>query len=202
MWSIGVYDFFFHILSFQPQEGAAEVPKSLYDDLKLKLQFAEEEIKVLTKRAEHAELEAHTKAEQVSELIILLRERESGTSSESLIRELQKQKSIRDHHIDRLIQAGNSLQEETERLEYENIALREKFSVPKDEEIPIEGLQHPILNLPPRISRFQYFFTELNQNLRHSQSVFFLKYKTLSKIYKYCNRFTHFSILIINTLIA
>nr|XP_018913037.1 PREDICTED: centrosomal protein of 290 kDa-like [Bemisia tabaci] len=151
------------LLKCKPQEGAAEVPKSLYNDLKLKLQFAEEEIKVLTKRAEHAELEAHTKAEQVSELIILLRERESGTSSESLIRELQKQKSIRDHHIDRLIQAGNSLQEETERLEYENIALREKFSVPKDEEIPIEGVKN-------RIQEEKLKLKQLEQELENAQA--------------------------------
>lgn len=68
---------------------------------------------------------------QVSELIIQLREYESGTygleDAKNKIKNLEKQKQIRDTQIEQLIQSLNELQDEENLLEHENHVLRWVF---------------------------------------------------------------------------
>lgn len=64
----------------------------------------------------------------MTEMVIQLREYETGVfglpESMEQIKELQKQKRVRDRHIEQLIQAGNQLQADANLLEEENLALR------------------------------------------------------------------------------
>lgn len=66
--------------------------------------------------------------EKVTELIIQLREYESGTYGleDAMIRikDLQKQKQVRDAQIEQLVQNSNQLQDEVSFLEQENQILR------------------------------------------------------------------------------
>lgn len=65
---------------------------------------------------------------QMTEMVIQLREYETGVfglpEAMEQIKELQKQKRVRDRHIEQLIQAGNQLQADANLLEEENLALR------------------------------------------------------------------------------
>lgn len=65
---------------------------------------------------------------KVTELIIQLREYESGTYGleEAMIRikELQKQRQVRDAQIEQLVQNSNQLQDDVSFLEQENQILR------------------------------------------------------------------------------
>lgn len=64
----------------------------------------------------------------MTEMVIQLREYETGVfglpDAMEQIKELQKQKKVRDRHIEQLIQAGNQLQADANLLEEENLALR------------------------------------------------------------------------------
>lgn len=64
----------------------------------------------------------------MTEMVIQLREYETGVfglpEAMEQIKELQKQKRVRDRHIEQLIQAGNQLQADANLLEEENLALR------------------------------------------------------------------------------
>lgn len=64
----------------------------------------------------------------MTEMVIQLREYETGVfglpEAMEQIKELQKQKRVRDRHIEQLIQAGNQLQADANLLEGENLALR------------------------------------------------------------------------------
>lgn len=64
----------------------------------------------------------------MTEMVIQLREYETGVfglpEAMEQIKELQKQKRVRDKHIEQLIQAGNQLQADANLLEEENLALR------------------------------------------------------------------------------
>lgn len=65
---------------------------------------------------------------QMTEMVIQLREYEAGvyglSDAVAQIKELKKQKKVRDRHIEQLVQAGNQLQSEANQLEEENLALR------------------------------------------------------------------------------
>lgn len=67
----------------------------------------------------------------MTEMVIQLREYETGVYglSEAVekIKVLQKQKNVRDKHIEQLIQAGNQLQADANLLEEENLSLRHVF---------------------------------------------------------------------------
>lgn len=64
----------------------------------------------------------------MTEMVIQLRDYETGVfglpEAMEQIKELQKQKRVRDRHIEQLIQAGNQLQADANLLEEENLALR------------------------------------------------------------------------------
>ncbi|XP_039287581.1 centrosomal protein of 290 kDa [Nilaparvata lugens] len=106
-------------------------------DLKSRLSIMEQSV-------EDAEKEAQAKAEEVSNLIIQLREYESGefglNEAMEQVRELRQQKAVRDRHIEQLVQAGNQLQEEANQLEEENLALRDKLGLDVESVVRIEGV--------------------------------------------------------------
>ncbi|XP_075226995.1 centrosomal protein of 290 kDa-like [Lycorma delicatula] len=96
--------------------------------LQHQLQEAQGKIALLEAKVRDAEEDAQSKAEEMSNMIIQLREYETGefglSQAMEQIKELRKQKAVCDKHIEQLVQAGNQLQEEANQLEEENLILR------------------------------------------------------------------------------
>ncbi|XP_046686509.1 centrosomal protein of 290 kDa-like [Homalodisca vitripennis] len=108
------------------------------------LSEAQSRLKLLEARVADAENDAEVKAEEMTEMVIQLREYETGVfglpEAMEQIKELQKQKKIRDRHIEQLIQAGNQLQADANLLEEENLALREKLGLDVDAVVRVDGV--------------------------------------------------------------
>ncbi|XP_065202598.1 centrosomal protein of 290 kDa-like isoform X2 [Planococcus citri] len=112
---------------------------NLLKQLKKKLEQAENRVVVLDSKVKHAEEDSLKKAQEVTELIIQLREYESGTygleDAMVRIKELQKQKQVRDNQIEQLVQNLNQLQDEANLLEQENQILKDRVGISHDEQI-------------------------------------------------------------------
>ncbi|XP_054267347.1 centrosomal protein of 290 kDa-like [Macrosteles quadrilineatus] len=112
--------------------------------LKSDLEEARARLELLEARVKDAETDADAKAEEMTEMVIQLREYETGVfglpEAMEQIKELQKQKKVRDKHIEQLIQAGNQLQADANLLEEENLALRDQLGLDADTVIRVDGV--------------------------------------------------------------
>ncbi|XP_026684015.1 centrosomal protein of 290 kDa-like [Diaphorina citri] len=113
-------------------------------ELKQKLEEAQQEIGSLQKRVIEAEEDARRKAEETAEMIIQLREYESGTygleEAVQQIKELKKLKEARELRIEELIQAGNELGDEANQIELENLELRKQLGISQDTVVRVDGI--------------------------------------------------------------
>ncbi|KAJ9574107.1 hypothetical protein L9F63_008521, partial [Diploptera punctata] len=113
-------------------------------NLKNQLQQAEQKIQLLESKLKDAEEDAHTKAQEATEMIIQLREYESGeyglAEAVSEIKELRQQCRVRDKQIEELVQASNKLQSEAGQLEEQNLAFREQLGMPEGSPIRVDGI--------------------------------------------------------------
>nr|CAD7393737.1 unnamed protein product [Timema cristinae] len=80
----------------------------------------------------------------MTEMIVKLREYESGEyglmEAVDEIKQLRKQRQLRDRQIEELIQSSNKLQEEATSLEEQNMALREKLGISAENPIRVDGI--------------------------------------------------------------
>ncbi|KAJ1521521.1 hypothetical protein ONE63_003184 [Megalurothrips usitatus] len=101
------------------------------------LSSAEERIKLLEEKLKDAESDADGKSEEITKLIIQLRSYEAGEfglpEALSQIKELSQQRSVRDKHIEQLVETANQLRNTSESLQEENLTLREQLNIPPEE---------------------------------------------------------------------
>ncbi|KAK3922678.1 Centrosomal protein of 290 kDa [Frankliniella fusca] len=99
----------------------------------------EERIRILEEKLQDAENDAVGKSEEITKLIIQLRSYEAGEFglSEALaqIKDLSQQKTIRDKHIEQLVETANSLQHTCDCLQEENLTLRERLHISPEEQV-------------------------------------------------------------------
>ncbi|XP_069705746.1 centrosomal protein of 290 kDa isoform X2 [Periplaneta americana] len=122
----------------------AGMDPSTVTKLKTQLQEVEEKSQLLESKLKDAEEDAKVKAQEATEMIIQLREYESGeyglAEAVSEIKELRQQRRVRDKQIEELVQASNKLQAEAGHLEEQNLALREKLGLPTDSPVRVDGI--------------------------------------------------------------
>lgn len=99
----------------------------------------EDRIRHLEEKLKYAEEDAHAKAEEMSELVIQLREYEAGefglSDAVARIKKLDKTVQKKDSQIEKLIESCNSLEIEFENLEEQNMTLRERLGLSASDEI-------------------------------------------------------------------
>ncbi|CAG2062449.1 unnamed protein product, partial [Timema podura] len=106
---------------------SSEIDAVAASQLKAVLQQTEERVRLLEGKLKDAEEDAQAKAQEMTEMIVKLREYESGEyglmEAVDEIKQLRKQRQLRDRQIEELIQSSNKLQEEATSLEEQNMAL-------------------------------------------------------------------------------
>ncbi|KAK6617062.1 hypothetical protein RUM44_005419 [Polyplax serrata] len=106
--------------------------------------FMEEKINVLEEKLVYAENDALAKAEEMSNLIIQLREYESsvfGLSDAVIkIKKLEKDILQKDLQAEKLVEICNNLEIKLDYLEEQNVALREKLGLTVSEEVDTSGV--------------------------------------------------------------
>ncbi|XP_066992289.2 centrosomal protein of 290 kDa isoform X4 [Anabrus simplex] len=120
----------------------AFVDATTVSKLKKQLQEAEDRIEFLEGKLKDAEEDAELKAAEATEMLVQLREYESGEyglmEAMSEIKELRKQCRVRDKQIEELVQAANKMETEAGQLEEQNMALREKLGLPPEEPVSLD----------------------------------------------------------------
>ncbi|XP_050436659.1 centrosomal protein of 290 kDa isoform X2 [Adelges cooleyi] len=113
-------------------------------DLRQRLHETKKQLELTTDKAKIAEEDATRKAEQISKLIIQVRDFESGVFGleEALEenRKLKRDLEIRDNQIEELIDSSNRLHQEADLLEQDNLAMREKLGLSVDEVVRPKGM--------------------------------------------------------------
>lgn len=104
----------------------------------------EEKIKVLEEKLIYAEEDAHVKAEEMSDLVIQLREYESNVfglpEAVEKIKKLEKTIEKKDFQAERLIEICNNLEMKLDNLEQQNLALRDRLGLSISDEIDTSGV--------------------------------------------------------------
>ncbi|XP_060838928.1 centrosomal protein of 290 kDa-like isoform X2 [Rhopalosiphum padi] len=113
-------------------------------DLRKKLSETQEQLELGLDKCQKAEEDATEKAEQISKLIIRIREFESGEygleEATEQIRKLKQELAVRDNQIKELIDSSNLLHQEADLLEQDNLAMKEKLGLPVDDVVRPKGM--------------------------------------------------------------
>nr|CAD7456946.1 unnamed protein product [Timema tahoe] len=123
---------------------SSEIDAVAAGQLKAVLQQTEERVRLLEGKLKDAEEDAQAKAQEMTEMIVKLREYESGEyglmEAVDEIKQLRKQRQLRDRQIEELIQSSNKLQEEATSMEEQNMALREKLGISAENPLRVDGI--------------------------------------------------------------
>ncbi|KAL4149414.1 hypothetical protein QTP88_003367 [Uroleucon formosanum] len=113
-------------------------------DLRKKLYETQEQLELSLEKSQKAEEDATEKAEQISKLIIRIREFESGEygleEATEQIRKLKQELDVRDKQIKELIDSSNLLHQEADLLEQDNLAMKEKLGLSVDDVVRPKGM--------------------------------------------------------------
>ncbi|XP_022173371.1 centrosomal protein of 290 kDa-like isoform X2 [Myzus persicae] len=113
-------------------------------DLRTKLSETQEQLELSLEKSQKAEEDATEKAEQISKLIIRIREFESGEygleEATEQIRKLKQELDVRDNQIKELIDSSNLLHQEADLLEQDNLAMKEKLGLSVDDVVRPKGM--------------------------------------------------------------
>ncbi|CAI6368037.1 unnamed protein product [Macrosiphum euphorbiae] len=113
-------------------------------DLRKKLSETQEQLELGLEKSQKAEEDATEKAEQISKLIIRIREFESGEygleEATEQIRKLKQELDVRDRQIKELIDSSNLLHQEADLLEQDNLAMKEKLGLSVDDVVRPKGM--------------------------------------------------------------
>lgn len=105
----------------------------------------EEKIKHLDEKLKYAEEDAQAKAEEISEIVIQLREYEMGQfglpEAMSRIKSLERCLDKKDLQIEKLVESCNCMEIEYENLKEQNLVLRERLGVSETEEIDTSSVK-------------------------------------------------------------
>ncbi|XP_027846641.2 centrosomal protein of 290 kDa [Aphis gossypii] len=114
------------------------------EDLRKKLSETQEQLELGLDKCQKAEEDATEKAEQISKLIIRIREFESGEygleEATEQIRKLKQELDVRDNQIKDLIDSSNLLHQEADLLEQDNLAMKEKLGLSVDDVVRPKGM--------------------------------------------------------------
>ncbi|XP_050520658.1 centrosomal protein of 290 kDa isoform X2 [Daktulosphaira vitifoliae] len=113
-------------------------------DLQKNLSTLQEQLEIITDKAKVAEEDATNKAEQISKLIIQVREFESGVfgleEAMEENRKIKKELETRDKEIEELISTTNRLYQEADLLEQDNLAMKEKLGLSIEDIVRSDGM--------------------------------------------------------------
>ncbi|XP_060881211.1 centrosomal protein of 290 kDa-like isoform X2 [Metopolophium dirhodum] len=113
-------------------------------ELRKKLSETQEQLELSLEKSQKAEEDATEKAEQISKLIIRIREFESGEygleEATEQLRKLKQELDVRDKQIKELIDSSNLLHQEADLLEQDNLAMKEKLGLSVDDVVRPKGM--------------------------------------------------------------